>query len=55
MRIRNCKFLAVGGHLFPGFATFAAGSLGSVVHDALVAEYLSHELIGEVVGVSEAS
>jgi hypothetical protein len=26
------------------FAVFAAGSLGHVVHDALVAEYLSHEL-----------
>jgi hypothetical protein len=24
------------------FATFAAGSLGNVVHDALVAQYLSH-------------
>jgi len=30
------------------FATFAAGSLGNVVHDALVAQYLSHELIGHI-------
>ena len=30
------------------FAAFAAGSLGHVVHDALVAEYLSHELIGHI-------
>ena len=30
------------------FTTFAAGSLGNVVHDSLVAEYLSHELIGHI-------
>ena len=30
------------------FAAFAAGSLGNVVHDALVAEYLSHELVGHI-------
>ena len=30
------------------FAAFAAGSLGNVVHDALVEEYLSHELIGHI-------
>jgi len=30
------------------FATFAAGNLGNVVHDALVAEYLSHELVGHI-------
>ena len=29
------------------FAAFAAGSLGHVVHDALVVEYLSHELVGQ--------
>ena len=30
------------------FAAFATGSLGNVVHDALVAEYLSHELVGHI-------
>ena len=30
------------------FAAFATGSLGNVVHDALVAEYLSNELIGHI-------
>ena len=30
------------------FTAFAAGSLGNVVHNALVAEYLSHELIGHI-------
>ena len=30
------------------FAAFAAGNLGNVVHDALVAAYLSHELIGHI-------
>ena len=30
------------------FTVFAAGSLGNVVHNALVAEYLSHELIGHI-------
>jgi len=30
------------------FAAFAAGSLGCVVHDALVAEYLSQELVGHI-------
>jgi hypothetical protein len=30
------------------FAAFAAGSMGKVVHDALVAEYLSHELVGHI-------
>lgn len=30
------------------FATFAAGNLGNAVHDALVAEYLSHELVGHI-------
>lgn len=30
------------------FATFAAGNLGNVVHDALVAQYLSHELFGHI-------
>ena len=30
------------------FATFATGNMGKVVHDALVAEYLSHELIGHI-------
>lgn len=32
------------GSLLP----FASGSLGNVVHDALVAEYLSHELVGHI-------
>jgi len=30
------------------FAAFAACSLGNVVHDALIAEYLSHELVGHI-------
>ena len=30
------------------FATFAAGNLGNAVHDALVSEYLSHELVGHI-------
>ena len=30
------------------FAAFAAGSMGNVVHDALVAEYLSHERIDHI-------
>jgi hypothetical protein len=30
------------------FAAFAAGDLGGVVHDALVAQYLSQELIGHI-------
>jgi Transposase DDE domain/Transposase domain (DUF772) len=30
------------------FTAFSTGSLGNVVHDALVAEYLSHELVGHI-------
>jgi hypothetical protein len=30
------------------FAAFAAGDLGGVVHDGLVAQYLSHELVGHI-------
>jgi hypothetical protein len=30
------------------FATFAAGNLGNVVHDALVAEYLSDVVVGHI-------
>ena len=30
------------------FTEFAAGNLGKTVHDALVSEYLSHELIGHI-------
>ena len=30
------------------FTAFAAGSMGNVVHDALVAEYLSPELVGHI-------
>lgn len=36
------------------FATFAAGNLGNVVHDALVAEYLSDEGVGHISRVSTA-